>query len=230
MEIGALRVVMSSSFLPVPCALGPGGSLWGPGARRRGWEGCPLSLGSEACGRGRDGPRLPTAAGAGPSPSQPCPALDPRRTPGRASPRRRSPVLRPRPHLLRGGASSSRGLGEGVAIARDSSPTLSPGLCNPVLSPGGPNPPARPGSPGGEAGMPGRVRVFPAGTVSGCSASSWRSHCWFVPRGLLPRPRPPPCSSCSAPRAPPGAAGRGGPPHPVFRSEGELGAPGRSAL
>ena len=69
--------------------------------------------------------------------------------------------LRPRPHLLRVGASSSRGLGEGVATARDSSPTLTPGLCNPLRSPGGPNPPARPGSPGGEAGMPGWVRVFP---------------------------------------------------------------------
>ena len=164
MEIGALRVVMSSSFLPVPCALGPGGSLWGPGAQRRGWEGCPLSLGSEACRRGRDGPRLPTAAGAGPSPSQPLPALpgsrplyDPRAgvSEGKVS------CSPPPPPLAQGRGLFLPGVGGGGGDCPRLEPHPHPRALQPRPQPGRPQPtgPARLARGRGRDAR--AVRVFP---------------------------------------------------------------------
>ena len=89
-------------------------------------------------------------------PALPGPLCDPRA----ASPWGGPPVLRPCPHLLRVGASSSRRCQGGDCPRLKPHPQ--PRAPQPPPQPGRPQPTARPGSPGGGAGMPGWVGVFPA--------------------------------------------------------------------
>lgn len=195
MEIGGLRVVAS-----------PVRVHWGREGRSEvrvpdgGGRGCPLSLGSEACRRGRsaDGPRLPTGTGARPSSSPPCPA--PCATPGRRL--RGEGLLFSAPAPTCSGSGPLPPGGARGATARDSSPTLNPGLRGRLHSPGGPSPPPGPARPGAGQGCPAGVGVFLAPSagagllVGGVTAALRRGACC---------PPPPPCSSYAAPRAPPGA-------------------------
>lgn len=210
MEIGGLRVVAS-----------PVRVHWGREGRSEvrvpdgGGGGCPLSLGSEACRRGQsaDGPRLPHRGQAQLLPALPGPLCDPRA----ASPWGGPPVLRPRPHLPRVGASSSRRCQGGDCPRLEPHPQ--PRAPQPPPQPGRPQPTARPAQLARGRGRDARGGRGLSGTVSGCWAFSWRGHCCFAPRGLLPAPAP----VFLLPRP-------SRPSRSVFRSEGELGAPGRSAF
>lgn len=130
------------------------------GCPTAGVRGCPLSLGSEACRRGRSAGRTPPPhrrrGQAQLLPALPGPLCDPRA----ASPWGGPPVLRPCPHLLRVGASSSRRCQGGDCPRLEPHPQ--PRAPQPPPQLGRPQPTARPGSPGGGAGMPGWVGVFPA--------------------------------------------------------------------
>lgn len=172
------------------------------GCPTAGVRGCPLSLGSEACRRGRSAGRTPPPhprrGQAQLLPALPGPLCDPRA----ASPWGGPPVLRPRPHLLRVGASSSRRCQGGDCPRLEPHPQpRAPGSA--TASTAREAPAHRPARLARGRGRDARVGRSLSGTVSGCWAFSWRGHCCFVPRGLLPDP--PPCSSYPAPRAPPGA-------------------------
>lgn len=142
------------------------------------------------------------------------PASPPAPGPGPAPPRPARPLVRPQGCISVGRASCSpplpplaqgRGLFfpevPGGRLPETQAPPSTPGSA--TASTAREAPAHRPARLARGRGRDARVGRSRSGTVSGCWAFSWRGHCCFVPRGLLPDP--PPCSSYPAPRAPPGA-------------------------